>query len=50
MFNPKWTIDTTRPFIEKTIEIFGVERCMFASNYPVDKKDGCSPERLVNAW
>jgi len=37
MFNPKWTINSTRIFVEKTIQIFGIERCMFASNFPVDK-------------
>ena len=37
MFDPKWTTTSTRIFIEKTIEIFGIERCMFASNFPVDK-------------
>ena len=37
MFNPNWTIDSTKIFVEKTIEIFGIERCMFASNFPVDK-------------
>lgn len=26
-----------RPFIETAIELFGVERCMFESNFPVDK-------------
>lgn len=26
-----------RPYIEPCIEIFGAERCMFASNFPVDK-------------
>ena len=37
MFDPQWTIDSTRIFIEKTIQIFGINRCMFASNFPVDK-------------
>ena len=37
MFDPKWTIESTRIFVEKTIQIFGIERCMFASNFPVDK-------------
>jgi predicted TIM-barrel fold metal-dependent hydrolase len=37
MFDPNWTIDSTRIFVEKTIQIFGIERCMFASNFPVDK-------------
>jgi predicted TIM-barrel fold metal-dependent hydrolase len=37
MFDLNWTIDSTRIFVEKTIQIFGIERCMFASNFPVDK-------------
>ena len=37
MFNPNWTINSSRIFVEKTIEIFGINRCMFASNFPVDK-------------
>jgi len=37
MFDPNWTIDSTRIFVEKTIQIFGIKRCMFASNFPVDK-------------
>lgn len=31
-----WTLADNRPIIEETIAIFGVERAMFASNYPVD--------------
>ena len=26
-----------RPYVEEAIAAFGVERCMFASNFPVDK-------------
>ena len=37
MFDPNWTIDSTRIFVEKTIQTFGIDRCMFASNFPVDK-------------
>lgn len=33
----KWTVDSTRPYALRAIEAFGVERCMFASNFPVDK-------------
>jgi len=36
MTDPKWTIESIRPFVLETIEIFGAERCMFASNFPVD--------------
>lgn len=30
-------MQSTRRYYEKTIELFGVERCMFESNFPVDK-------------
>ena len=33
---PGWTGEDIRPYVEGTIEIFGVDRCMFASNFPVD--------------
>lgn len=31
-----WTIDSNGPIIRDTIAMFGVDRCMFASNFPVD--------------
>jgi predicted TIM-barrel fold metal-dependent hydrolase len=31
-----WTADTNRPIVLDMIDAFGVERCMFASNFPVD--------------
>ncbi len=31
-----WLLEDNLPVIKDTIEIFGVERCMFASNFPVD--------------
>ena len=34
--NPHWTVESIRPFVLHTIETFGVARCMFASNFPVD--------------
>ena len=36
-FNSKWTEETIRPLILNTIDNFGVDRCMFGSNFPVDK-------------
>ena len=36
MVNPGWTRGSIRPLILETISIFGVDRCMFASNLPVD--------------
>ena len=32
-----WTVESIRPFVLQTIDAFGVSRCMFASNFPVDK-------------
>jgi predicted TIM-barrel fold metal-dependent hydrolase len=32
-----WTLETMRPLVLKVVGIFGVERCMFASNFPVDR-------------
>lgn len=31
-----WTVETNGPIVLDTIDIFGVDRCMFASNFPVD--------------
>jgi L-fuconolactonase len=38
-----------RPYVETCIEAFGVERCMFESNFPVDKVS-CSYAVLWNAF
>jgi len=38
-----------RPYIENCIELFGVDRCMFESNFPVDK-GMCSYAVLWNAF
>ena len=37
MFHHDWTPALIRPFVLDTIEIFGAGRCMFASNFPVDR-------------
>jgi predicted TIM-barrel fold metal-dependent hydrolase len=31
-----WTAETNRAIVLTAIELFGIERCMFASNFPVD--------------
>lgn len=41
--------DAWRPYIETCIEAFGPDRCMFASNFPVDKGT-CSYAVLWNAF
>lgn len=37
-----WTLESNRPIIDEAIDIFGVHRCMFASNFPVDS--------LLGSW
>ncbi|MDA1278874.1 MAG: amidohydrolase family protein [Chloroflexi bacterium] len=36
MLDQKWTPESIAPFVLDTIDILGVDRCMFASNFPVD--------------
>ena len=40
MTDNRWTAESIRPFILDIIAIFGVDRCMFASNFPVEKVVG----------
>jgi len=35
-----WTAEANREIVLTTIDVFGVERCMFASNFPVDSLCG----------
>lgn len=37
MLDPKWTLESIRPLVLETLDAFGTERAMFASNFPVDK-------------
>ena len=36
MFDHHWTIESFRPYVLEAIDAFGVSRCMFASNFPID--------------
>ena len=40
MLDWQWTIESLRPFVLQTLDIFGTERCLFASNFPVDRLFG----------
>jgi len=42
-------VDATRRYYEFTIEQFGVDRCLFESNFPVDKVS-CSYTVLWNSF
>lgn len=35
-----WTVEANGPIVREAISIFGVQRCMFASNFPVDSLVG----------
>jgi predicted TIM-barrel fold metal-dependent hydrolase len=35
-----WSVDSIRPFVLHAIELFGVNRTMFASNFPVERVHG----------
>ena len=39
-----WTIESNRNVVLRTIDLFGVDRCMFASNFPVDSLCGTFKE------
>jgi predicted TIM-barrel fold metal-dependent hydrolase len=40
MVDRSWTTASLKPFVLQVIETFGIERCMFASNFPVEKVHG----------
>jgi predicted TIM-barrel fold metal-dependent hydrolase len=48
MCDPTWTLDSLRPFVLDTLEIFGPMRVLFGSNFPVDKLFG-SFDALIDA-
>jgi len=37
MFDHAWTIESIRPYVHSAIDAFGPQRCMFGSNFPVDR-------------
>jgi predicted TIM-barrel fold metal-dependent hydrolase len=37
MFDPQWTLESLRPVAAAVLEIFGPDRVMWGSNFPVDK-------------
>jgi len=47
--DPSWTVDSLRPVVLHAVEAFGADRCMFASNWPIDRLYGDYP-RLVSAY
>ena len=49
MFDRQWTVESLRPWVMACIERFGVERCFFGTNWPVDRLFS-SYDPVVNAY
>ncbi|MDC3131488.1 amidohydrolase family protein [Pelagibacteraceae bacterium] len=49
MFDQQWTTESIKPLVNDCIEIFGVDRCFFSTNFPVDKKYS-TYEKVWNAY
>jgi predicted TIM-barrel fold metal-dependent hydrolase len=49
MFDHRWTVESLRAYVLQTIDVFGVDRCMFASNFPIDALHS-DYERLWGAY
>ena len=47
--DPQWTADSLRPWVLGCVEAFGPDRCMLATNWPIDRLYG-SYNRLVEAY
>jgi len=45
MFDKKFTADSIQRYVSTTIELFGIPRTMFATNFPVDK-EGASMQKV----
>jgi predicted TIM-barrel fold metal-dependent hydrolase len=49
MVDQRWTVESLRPWVLGCIEAFGVDRCMFGTNWPVDRLFSSYPD-LVGAY
>jgi predicted TIM-barrel fold metal-dependent hydrolase len=37
MGDPEWTVESLRPWVEHCLTSYGIERCLFGTNWPVDR-------------
>lgn len=49
MYDHQWSVDSLRPWVLACIEAFGVERCFFGTNWPVDRLFS-SYDPVINAY
>jgi predicted TIM-barrel fold metal-dependent hydrolase len=47
--DPQWTAESLRPWVLGCVEAFGPDRCMLATNWPIDRLHG-TYARLVDAY
>lgn len=47
--DPDWSVASIKPWVERCIDVFGPDRAMFGSNWPIDRLFG-SYERLIDAY
>lgn len=50
MFDRGWTVASIRPIVLHLIDCLGADRCMFASNFPVDSLSGKSYQSYWRAF
>jgi predicted TIM-barrel fold metal-dependent hydrolase len=49
MMDPRWTVESLRPWVLGSIEAFGPDRVVFGTNWPVDRMFSSYPD-LINAY
>lgn len=49
MRDPRWTVESIRPYVLGSIEAFGVDRVVFGTNWPVDRLFSSYPD-VINAY
>jgi predicted TIM-barrel fold metal-dependent hydrolase len=49
MRDPRWTVDSIRPYVLGSIEAFGTGKVVFGTNWPVDRLFSSYPD-LINAY
>ena len=49
MCDPRWTVQSIRPYVLGSIEAFGVDRVIFGTNWPVDRMFSSYPD-VINAY
>jgi predicted TIM-barrel fold metal-dependent hydrolase len=50
MLDPTWTVDSIRPWFETAVEIFGPERTVLGTNWPVDSMTSSYGDILDAYW